>query len=405
MTARPTVDDVRGARDRIAKYVHVTPLEHSSVFSRMLGNQIFHKLENLQVTGSFKARGGLNALLTLSDEQKSRGVIAASAGNHAQGVAYGAGVAGIGATIVMPMATPLVKLEAVKRLGAEVIRYGESYDESAAHARKLAEETGAYMVHAFNDPAVIAGQGTIALEILEQLPDVEAVIVPVGGGGLIAGIGLVLKELATRVQIIGVQASGADALARSLAASEIAALDHPATIADGIRVGKPGDITVGIARDVVDQVVTVDDDEIANAVLLMVETDKSVVEGAGATPLAALLHGRIGLRGKKAVLVVSGGNIDVNVLSRIIDRGLVKTGRLARLRVTLPDQPGSLARITAYLADLEANVLTVSHDRAFYGTRVDETSVEFSLETRGPSHVSRVVEFLGKAGYDVRLMT
>jgi len=404
MLPRPTLDDIRQAKERIASLAYVTPLEHSSEFSRLLGNRIFHKLENLQMTGSFKVRGAANAILTLTESQRASGVVAASAGNHAQGVAFGAHRIGIRATIVMPVGTPLVKLMAVKRYGAEVIQVGDTYDEAAAHAAKLAEERGAHLIHPFNDPAVIAGQGTLALEICEQMPDVEAVIVPIGGGGLISGIGLVLKALVPRVQVIGVQAAGADAMAQSLAAGELRTTERPLTIADGIRVARPGDLTLAIARDVVDQVVTVDDDEIANAVLLMIETDKSVVEGAGATPLAALLHHRVGLRGKRVVLVVSGGNIDVNVLSRIIERGLVKTGRLIRVRVTLTDRPGSLAAITHHLAKLGANVLHVFHDRAFTPVRLDETSVDFALETRGIEHAREVVRGLHTAGYQVEVL-
>ena len=404
MLRRPTLDDIREARERIAAHVDVTPLERSTDFSRMLGNRVYHKLENLQVTGSFKVRGALNAVLRLNDEQKASGVIAASAGNHAQGVAFGAGVAGTTATIVMPVSTPLVKLESVKRLGAEVIRHGETYDESAEHARHLARERGAHLLHAFNDPDVIAGQGTVALEILEQLPGVQALLVPIGGGGLVSGVGIAIKALAPHVQVIGVQASGADAMARSLEAGRLQCTEHPETIADGIRVAQPGPLTLEIARDVVDQLVTVSDDEIANAVLMMIETDKSVVEGAGAAPLAALLHNRVGLRGKTTVLIVSGGNIDVNVLSRIIDRGLVKTGRLVRLRVTVKDRPGSLADITAHMARLEANVLHVYHDRAFAHARLDETSVEFALELRGAGHAQEVVRELDKAGYQVDIL-
>lgn len=403
MLHRPTVDDIRVARERIRERVYKTPLEHSAHFSHLLGNRIYHKLENLQITGSFKVRGALNAILSLTDEQRASGVIAASAGNHAQGVAYGAEITDTQAVIVMPMATPLVKLEAVKRHGAEVIRHGENYDDACTRAYEIAEERGLCMVHAFDNPAVIAGQGTIALEILEQIPDLDAIIVPIGGGGLVSGIGLVVKELASRVQVIGVQAAGSAAMARSLAAGDVRAVERPVTIADGIRVGRPSDLTTAICRDVVDQVVTVDDDEIANAVLMMVETDKSVVEGAGATPLAALVHGRVGLRGKRVVLVVSGGNIDVNVLSRIIERGLVKTGRLIRLRATIADRPGALSQITNVLADLEANVLTVSHERAFANIRIDETSVEFALETRGGTHAEEIVDRLRQSGYRVEV--
>ena len=404
MATRVTVDDVIAARERIAKHIYVTPLEHSSEFSRTLGNQIYHKLENLQVTGSFKIRGGLNAIFSLSDEERAKGVVAASAGNHAQGVAYGAQVVGLPATIVMPVGTPLVKLSSVRRFGAEVIQTGENYDEAAAYAAEIAAERGAHLIHPFDDRAVIAGQGTLALEVLEQLPDIDAILVPVGGGGLISGVGSVIKAKAPRVQVIGVQAVGAASMARSLAAGEIRRLEHPLTIADGIRVAAPGALTFETARDVVDQIVTVDDDEIANAVLMLIERDKSVVEGAGATPLAAMLHDHVGLRGKKVVLVLSGGNIDVNVLSRIIERGLVKTGRLIRLTLTLPDRPGALAKVTGYLAELGANVLQVAHDRAFSHARLDETTVEFALETRGEAHAATVMEGLENAGYSVRIM-
>jgi threonine dehydratase len=405
MALFPTLDDFRAAQKRIADHIYVTPLEHSNEFSRMLGNRIYHKLENLQVTGSFKIRGGLNAIFSLSDTDRSRGVVAASAGNHAQGVAYGAQLVGIPATIVMPVGTPLVKLTSVKRFGAEVIQEGDTYDESAAFATELAEKRKGYLIHPFNDPAVIAGQGTVALEVLEQLPNLDAVIVPIGGGGLISGIGLVIKELAPHVQVIGVQAEGSDSMARSLAAGEIRSIDHPLTIADGIRVAAPGSLPLEIASKVVDQVVTVDDDEIANAVLQLVETDKSVVEGAGATPLAAMIHGRVGLRGKNVVLILSGGNIDVNILSRIIERGLVKTGRLIRLHLTLSDRPGALAGITGKLAELGANVLQVNHDRAFGDARLDETTVQFALETRGAGHAQEVINELDKAGFPVAIVT
>jgi threonine dehydratase len=393
-STRPSLQDIRDARERIRDHVHVTPLEHSSEFTRLFGNRIFHKLENLQITGSFKVRGALNAIRLLPEDTLRAGVVAASAGNHAQGVAYGARVVGCTATIVMPVTTPLVKLEAVKRIGAEVVRHGETYDEAAAYALGIASERGSRMIHPFDDPTVIAGQGTMALEILEQCPDLDAVIVPVGGGGLISGIGLVMKELAPRVQVIGVQSSGADAMARSLATGTPHTVERPVTIADGIRVGTSGTLTTGICCDVVDQLVTVADDEIANAVLMMIETDKSVVECAGATPLAAMLHGKTGLRGKRVVLVVSGGNIDVNVLSRIIERGLVKTGRLIRIRATLADRPGALTRITQIIAEMEANVLAVSHDRAFANSRIDETCVDFSLETRGEPHAREIVRTL-----------
>jgi threonine dehydratase len=405
MPDRPNLDDIRAARERIQPLTYVTPLERSADFSQLLGNSVFHKLENLQLTGSFKVRGALNALLAWSDGDRAKGVVAASAGNHAQGVAFGARQLGVPATIVMPVGTPLVKLMAVKRLGAEVTQTGENYDEAAEYAAGLAGERGAKLIHPFNDPMVIAGQGTIALEILEQMPDIDAVLVAIGGGGLIAGIGTVLKALCPRVQVIGVQAAGADGMARSMAAGQVVGVDHPVTIADGIRVARPGDLTFAIARDVVDQVVTVTDDEIANAVLMMIETDKSVVEGAGATPLAAMLHGHVGLRGKRVALIVSGGNIDVNILSRIIERGLVKTGRLIRIRVTLSDRPGSLSNITRHLAAFGANVLHVNHDRAFSTGRLDESTVEFALETRGNEHASQIVQGLGGEGYFVDVLT
>ena len=398
-------EEIEAARERIRQHIYDTPLEHSSEFSALLGNKIYHKLENLQVTGSFKIRGGLNAIFNLSEEERSAGIVAASAGNHAQGIAYGAQIVGIPAAIVMPIGTPLVKLSNVRKFGAEVIQVGENYDESAAHAKDLAASRGAHLIHAFNNRNVIAGQGTIGLELLEQLPDMDAVLVPVGGGGLISGIGSIIKARAPHVQVIGVQATGSDSMVRSLAAGEVRSMEHPITIADGIRVAAPGPITFEIARRVVDQIVTVDDDEIANAVLMLIERDKSVVEGAGATPLAAMLHGKVGLCGKNVVLVLSGGNIDVNVLSRIIDRGLVKTGRLVRLVLTLPDTPGSLAAVTTHLARLGANVLQVSHDRAFSHARLDETTVEFALETRGGPHAQEVVRGLESEGYAVQIMT
>jgi threonine dehydratase len=397
-----TVDGaaVETARRRLRDAIVQTPCAYSQTLSELTGARCFVKLENLQMTGSFKERGAANLLLQLTPEERRRGVIAASAGNHGLAVAFHAARLGVPATIVMPEYAPLIKVTNARRYGAEVVLHGSNYDEAYDRARAVETERGLIFVHPFDDPRVIAGQGTLGLELLEQLPEVEAVIVPVGGGGLIGGVGVAVKSTRPDVQIIGVQAAALPAMSRSLDARERVRVEPAATIADGIAVRQVGVLTLELAEAWVDRVVTVDEEELSNAVLLLLEIEKTVVEGAGAAPLAALLNRPLGLERRSVVLVLSGGNIDVTMLSRIIERGLVKDGRLVRLGVLLRDVPGALARLTALVAEEHANILQIIHDRAFSRhAAIGQTEVELTLETSGPKQISAVKRRLEAAGY------
>jgi threonine dehydratase len=353
------------------------------------------KLENLQRTGSFKDRGSLNRLLHLNDDERRRGVVTASAGNHAQAVAYHARRLGIPCTVVMPETAPLIKVSNTEGYGARVIQLGDVLDDSAVEAFRLVDEEGLVMIHPFDDPRVIAGQGSIGLEILEQVPEVDVILVPVGGGGMIAGIALAVRSLAPHVRIIGVEADAAPSARASRDAGEIVKITSSRTLADGIATKRVGEHTFPVIEALVDDLVTVSEEEIASAVLLLLERQKSVVEGGGAVPLAALAKGAVKVAaGETAVLVISGGNIDVNMVSRIIDRGLVADGRLARLLVKVPDLPGSLAGLTRLVASLGANVLETSHRRGFADISVGDVEIVFTLETRGLNHVRAIVASL-----------
>ena len=396
-----TLDDIRAARERIGSAITRTPLAQSENLSKICGNRVYCKLENLTVTGSFKERGALNKLLQLSAEEKAAGVIAASAGNHAQGVSYHAQRLGIAATIVMPARTPLIKVTAVKSHGAEVVLHGANYDDAYEKAVELQKERKLTFVHPFNDAAIIAGQGTVGLEILEQLPEVDVIVVPIGGGGLAAGIAVAVKSQRPDVLISGVQAKRIAAMDASLAKGELVTLAGARTLAEGISVRTPGALTFPIVNEYVDGVVTVDEEEIASSVLLLIEKEKTVVEGAGATTLAALVNDRLPLSGKRVVLVLSGGNIDVNVLARIIERGLVKDGRMVRFTVRIQDVPGTLATLTGLLAELQANILEIYHNRAFSKADLAETEVELTLETKGTDHIEQIGARLRKKGYTV----
>ncbi len=397
-----SLSDVEAARQRLSKAIYASPCAYSETLSRLTGSRCFVKLENLQMTGSFKERGAANKLLTLSETERSRGVVAASAGNHGLAVAFHSERLGVRSLIVMPEWAPLIKVTSARYHHAEVVLAGANYDEAYTHARKLEAERGLTFIHPFDDPEVIAGQGTLGLELLEQCPDMDTVVVPVGGGGLIAGVGLAIKAKNPKVQLVGVQAEEVAAMQASLAAGQRLILPAAATIADGIAVREVGELTFGLVRKYVDTMATVNEEEIANAILLLLEIEKTVVEGAGATTLAALVNKKILLDGKTVVLVLSGGNIDVNVISRIIERGLVKDGRLVRLSVLLQDRPGALARLTALVAESRANVLHISHDRAFSHARIGETEVEMTLETSGREQIEAVKRRLGEAGYRVR---
>ncbi|HLL55548.1 MAG TPA: threonine ammonia-lyase [Myxococcaceae bacterium] len=399
-----TLKDIEDAKGRIEDHVYRTPCAKSEHFDEQAGTSaLFYKMENLQRTGSFKERGALNKMLHLTAEERARGVITASAGNHAQGVAYHTGRLGIDTTIVMPERTPLVKVTSTRSFGARVVLHGNSFDEAYQEAVRIQQRDNRCFIHPFNDRLVMAGQGTIGLELLEQNPYLEMVVVPIGGGGMISGIAVAMKETNPRVQVVGVQTSALPSMKRAVDAGKLVEIEPATTIADGIAVKRPGDITFEVIREYVDEIVTVDEEEIANAILLLLEREKTVVEGAGAVGLAALLNGKIPkARGRKVAVVLSGGNIDMNVISRIIERGLVKDGRLVRLVVQMPDRPGTLARFVTAIGEQGANVVEIYHNRAFSRAALGEVQVEVTLETRGRSHINELVAALGLKGWAVR---
>ena len=394
-----TLADVVTARERLRGAVYYTPCAHSEMLSGLTGQQIYLKLENLQMTGAFKERGALNRIATLTPEQAARGVVAASAGNHAQGVAYHATRRGIRSLIVMPLATPLVKVTATRGFGAEVVLYGANYDEACEEALRLCAAEGMTFIHPFDDPVVMAGQGTIGLEMLEQVPDLEAVAVPIGGGGLIGGIACAVKESRPGVRVVGVQTSRLPSMAAAVAEHRPVTIDPATTIADGIAVRRAGDITLPIIEKYVDEIVTVDEDEIASAILVLLEREKTLAEGAGATALAALLQHRTSLKGARTAVVIGGGNIDVTLLSRIIERGLVQDGRMIRLRIHLLDKPGALAELTRLIANHRANIVDRLHNRAYYGVNLGDTVIDITMETRGREQVEELLAALTAEGY------
>ncbi len=399
-----TLEDVQEARRRIEEHVYLSPCPRSERLSRASHVQAFLKCENLQMTGAYKERGALNRLLALSPADRERGLIAASAGNHAQGVAYHAGRLKVKATILMPEATPIMKVANTRSYGARVVLHGTNYDEAYAEARRLEREEGLTFVHPFDDLAVIAGQGTIGLEILEQVPDVDAIVVPVGGGGLVSGIGVAVKALRPSCRVVGVETELLPCMLAALEQGRLVTLEAASTLADGIAVKRAGEITFEHVKRFVDEIVTVSEEEIASAILYLLEREKTVVEGAGAVAVAALMNHKIlGLEGKRVCAVLSGGNIDVNVVARVIERGLVKDGRLVRIRVALLDKPGQLAKVSAVIANHKANVIEVHHSRAF-SDRFGDTTLQLTLETRGPEHVDEILRALRERGYQVELM-
>jgi threonine dehydratase len=400
--------DIESALVRVRKSIHVSPCTRSETFSELINHSIYLKLENRQRTGAYKERGALNKLLSLTAEERSQGVIAASAGNHAQAVAYHASNLKIRARIVMPLATPLIKVSATRGYGGDVVLHGANYDEAYEEALRLSAQERLTFVHAFDDDAVIAGQGTLGLELLEQHPDLEVVVVPIGGGGLIGGMGCALKEINPRIQVIGVQPARLPSVKVALSEGKPVTLPSAVTIADGIAVRRVGVRTLPLVQKYVDDIVTVEEEEIANAVLLLLEREKILAEGAGAAALAALVNRRIPMihdsiarekGGKKIIVVVSGGNIDVTLLARIIERGLVKDGRLVRLRVHLPDYPGALHRLTGILAQHRANIVETSYDRAYHNVNLGDTAIDITMETRGPDHIAELISALGANGY------
>jgi threonine dehydratase len=394
-----TIADVNAALERIRQSIYLSPCARSETFSQLTGNSIYLKLENLQRTGAFKERGALNKLLTLSAGERDRGVIAASAGNHAQGLAYHAGRLGIRAQICMPLTTPLIKVSATKAYGADVVLHGANYDDTCEEAIRRGQLQHLTFVHPFDDDAVIAGQGTLGLELLQQYPDIEAIVVPIGGGGLIGGVACAVKESNPKIRVIGVQTARLPSMKAAIAEGKPVTLAPAATIADGIAVRRAGDRTLPLVQKYVDEIVTVDEEEIANAVLLLLEREKTLAEGAGAAAIAALINHKVQLTGKKIAVLVCGGNMDVTLLSRIIERGLVKDGRLVRLRVHLPDYPGALHRVTGILAERRANIVETSYDRAYYGVNLGDTAIDITMETRGPDHIAELLSALEAGGY------
>src|SRR3979411_2693990 len=394
-----TLNDIHSALRRIRASIYLSPCARSETFSQSTGNSVYLKLDNLQRTGAFKERGALNKLLSLGPEERARGVIAASAGNHAQGVAYHAGKLGIRAQICMPLTTPLIKVSATRGYGADVVLHGANYDEAYEEALRRSQAESLTFVHAFDDDVVIAGQGTIGLELIQQHPDLEVVVVPIGGGGLIGGISCAVKETNPKVQVFGVQPSRLPSMKVAVAQGKPVTLNAASTIADGIAVRRAGERTLPLVQKYVDDIVTVEEEEVANAILLLLEREKTLAEGAGAAAVAALVNHRIELSGKRVAAIVGGGNIDVTLLARIIERGLVKDGRLVRLRVHLPDYPGALHRLTGILAEHRANLVETSYDRAYHGVNLGDTAIDITMETRGPEHIAELIAALGAAGY------
>lgn len=363
------------------------------------GAELYLKTENLQVTGSFKVRGAYYKMTCLSDEEKARGVIACSAGNHAQGVALAAQKNGIKAVICLPDGAPISKVEATKSYGAEVCLVEGVYDDAYQKALQLRDEKGYTFLHPFNDEQVIAGQGTIGLELIEQLPDMDAVLVPIGGGGLISGVAYTIKTLNPNVKVYGVQAKGAPSMKNALEHGKVETLAQVSTIADGIAVKQPGDLTYELCRQYVDEIVTVSDDEISAAILALMEGPKLVTEGAGAVAVAAAMFGKVDLKGKKAVCVLSGGNIDVTILSRVIKRGLLMSGRSCQLTIELMDKPGQLKNVSRIIADLGGNVTSVHHERANEGSDVNGCYLRIVLETRNYQHIEAIRNALKENGF------
>jgi threonine dehydratase len=398
----PTLDDIERARETIAGVARVTPMETSQFLAEVLGSPVHLKCENLQRTGAYKLRGAYNRLAALTPEQRAKGVVAASAGNHAQGVALAARELGIPATIFTPVGVALPKLQATRHYGAEVVLRGHSVEEALSAAKDFGARTGAVFIPPFDHPDVIAGQGTLGLEIVDQVPDVDTVVVPIGGGGVISGIAIAVKGLAERlgrpIRVIGVQAENAASYPDSLDAGEPVTIDTRPTIADGIAVARPGEMNFPIIRDLVDEIVTVSDDDVARALLVLLERAKLVVEAAGAVGVAAIMAGAVRDTGRTVVLL-SGGNIDPLMMERIITRGLVAASRYIGIRIMLPDRPGQLARVSQVISDAGANVVEVLHTRHGQGLVISEVALDLSIEARGPDHAEEVIQRLHEAGF------
>ena len=395
--------EIELARKRLSDVLHHTELDHSATFSSMTGGEIYLKCENRQKTGSFKIRGASNKIAALVERGDLSAVVASSAGNHAQGVACAAKKFGIPATIVMPKSAPIAKVQATEGYGAKVVLSGDCYDDAYKTACEICENENAVFLHPYNDLEVIAGQGTLGLEILGDLPTVDMIVVPAGGGGLLAGVATCVKQINPRIKVIGVQAEGASAIAQSFKQKKYICTDSVSTIADGIAVKSPGDITVELINRYVDDVVTVSDTEISEAILLLMERCKQIVEPSGATPVAAVLKGKVDVKGKKVVCLLSGGNIDVSFIQSIIEQGLVSRHRRLKFTVTLLDKPGSLGNLMVKIAALGANILSVEHDRLSEGLNPNETNVHVACEVGGKEHGINVINELKKIGYNVTI--
>ncbi len=393
------LQDFTTAREHLQKVLLPTHLIYSPIFSEESGNQIYIKPENLQKTGAFKIRGAYNKINKLTEEEKKRGVIASSAGNHAQGVAYAARELGIKAVIVMPKTTPLIKVQSTKKYGAEVVLYGDVYDDAYQKAKELEAQEGYVFVHPFDDIDVLEGQGTIALEILEEMPDAEVIVVPIGGGGLISGIAAAAKMIKPDIKIIGVEPSGAASATEALKKNKVVTLPEANTIADGTAVKRIGDLTFNCIKQYVDEVVTVDDYELTEAFLLLAEKHKLIAENSGILPLAALK--KLSERGKKVVPVVSGGNIDVLMISSMINKGLISRDRIFNFAVSIPDRPGELAKITHIIADVGANIVKLAHNQFKNLSRFRDKEVLITVETNGTDHIQALVEAFAAKGYEV----
>lgn len=396
-----TLKGIERAAERLAGVIHDTPLSRSETFSQMAGGEVYLKYENLQKTGSFKIRGAYNKIRELKEEGDITEVVAASAGNHAQGVAFASQQLGINATIVMPKTTPIAKVKATEGYGATVCLAGDCYDDAYAKALEIQEEKGAVFIHPFNDCSVIAGQGTIGYDILKSIPTVDIVFLPAGGGGLLAGVAYYLKNINPRVQVIGVQAEGANAIYRSFNEKKLVTLPAVSTIADGIAVKTPGSLTQELINQYVDKIVTVSDADISSAILIMLERNKQVVEPAGAASLAAVLSGAVDVRGKRSVCVLSGGNIDVSFIHRIIEIGLVARNRKLKFKTVMPDLPGSLQKFSTIMSEAFANIVMVQYDRMNADLDPHEVILHIACEVGGKEHGEQVIAMLAQNGYKV----
>lgn len=394
------LDNIKAAREKIQDVVVKTPLLYSKFFSEKSNNNVYMKCENLQLTGAYKLRGALNKMMSLTDEERSKGVVCSSAGNHAQGVAYAANLMGIKSTIVMPTTTPYLKVKSTKDLGGNVILNGKVYDDAYNFAKQIEKDQGAVFLHPFNDINVIYGQGTIGLEIIEDLKDVDVVICPIGGGGLLSGISLALKEINPNIKIVGVQATGANAMEQSFLKGELTSLPSVSTIADGIAVKSPGDLTFSIIKEHVDEVVTVTDDEIVDAFLALIEKQKLVAEASGAVSLAAL--SKLNIKDKNVVCIISGGNIDMLTITSLINSALVSRKRLFCFTIELPNAPGELNNITRILGNLRANVVKLEHNQFKAANKLRNTLLEVTVETNGEDHINTIKDTFKTEGYIIQ---